>query len=72
MVENLKTDAVENQIEPIANAALRLNDAIDHKEVDLDQVLDLADEVMQLCRSTRTAFVATAQETIADVEQHPA
>lgn len=64
VVENLKFDAVENQIEPIADAALRLNDAIDQNELELDQVLNLADEVMQLCRSTRTAFNTMAQDTI--------
>ena len=61
VVEHLKIDAVENQIQPIADAAFRLNNAIDQNEGELDQVLKLADEVMHLCRSTRTAFVTSAQ-----------
>lgn len=66
-VEELKTDAINNQIEPIADAALRLNDALGEKDSDVLNVLELADEVMDLCRSTRTAFVDTANATMGDL-----
>ena len=64
IVEELKVDAVENQIEPIADAAVRLNQAIDIDRSDLNQVLDLADEVMEMCRLTRNSFITTAHDTI--------
>ena len=63
VVENLKVDAVENQVAPIADAALRLNDALGQTDSDLLHVLELADEVMEMCRSTRGAFVESAERT---------
>jgi len=69
VVEDLKLDAVENRIAPIADAALRLNDAIGAKDSDLLQVLELADEVMGMCRSTRGAFVESAERTVTTEKQ---
>ena len=68
VVEELKNDAVENQASGIVDAAERLDVALGN-DTDILQVLELADEVMGMCRSTRGAFVETAEKTFGD--DHP-
>lgn len=50
--------------EDMTNAADRLDDMIDKNEDDLEQVLVLANEVIEICRSSRTTFVDAAETIV--------
>ncbi|MEM9409872.1 MAG: diguanylate cyclase [Planctomycetota bacterium] len=57
-VEGLKEEAHSVDIGVIADAADRLETIIETGDSKLSQVMEIAEEVMQLCRSTRTSIVA--------------
>jgi len=62
VVDDLKRDA--NQTEDMSLAAERLDDMINNDEDDLEQVLVLANEVIDLCRSSRNTFVDAAETIV--------
>jgi len=55
VVDQLKIDATEAK--RVTDAANRLDDALKNSDEDLESVLSLANEVMKICRSTRSKFV---------------
>ena len=59
VVAELKRDADESS--QVSDAAGRLDSAINSNENDLEKVLSLANEVMEVCRSTRKTFVDAAE-----------
>ena len=59
VVEGLKNEAESGQIEMIADAASRLEMVLNTENAKLSQVMEVAEEVMQLCRSTRSSLVAS-------------
>ena len=61
VVTGLKQDA--NQTGGISDAADRLDDIIDDED-NLDKVLSLANEVVEICRSSRTTFVDAAETIV--------
>ncbi len=63
-VESLRDDAASKQLTPITEATVRLNDAIAYEESDLESVMQLADEVLGLCRRSRSTFVDSAEATV--------
>ncbi len=64
VVNDLKLDATESNVEPLSVAADELQNAIPDSSEDFEQILILADEIMELCRSTRNSFVSNAQQMI--------
>ncbi|MEM7783751.1 MAG: diguanylate cyclase, partial [Planctomycetota bacterium] len=62
IVEELKQDSKGNQA--VQAATKKLNQAIDLGSDDIDEVLQLANEVMTLCRASRSAFVGAASAII--------
>jgi hypothetical protein len=65
VVENLKNEAGERKIDPIADAANRLEAAMQAENAKTSQLMEIAEEVMQLCRSTRNALV-TSTNTVSN------
>ncbi|WP_162273994.1 diguanylate cyclase [Mariniblastus fucicola] len=65
VVQQLRADASgDSQVDEVAN---RLDDAIGvTPQADLEEVLNLANEVMQICRESRNTFVQTAESIVAD------
>ena len=61
-VEGLKCEADAVDIGVISDAANRLEAVMETGDSKLSQVMEIAEEVMQLCRSTRTSIVATDQQ----------
>ena len=61
-VESLKGEAESGEIETIADAASRLEKVLNTEDSKLSQVMEVAEEVMQLCRSTRKALVAPVEQ----------
>jgi diguanylate cyclase (GGDEF)-like protein/putative nucleotidyltransferase with HDIG domain len=62
VVDSLKENS--KQSEPVVNVASQLDDAINSPVEDMNQVLKLANEVMEICRSSRSAFVDAAESII--------
>ena len=63
VVDQLRIDALGNM--QVTDAANRLDMAIDDSsEHDLDEVLRLANEVMQVCRDSRSTFVNAAESIV--------
>ncbi len=62
VVNQLKQETVEN--EPVAIIADRLDDAINTPNGDLQKVLSLANEVMDICRASRSRFVNVAETIV--------
>ncbi len=63
IVHQLKEDADVGNIQMISDAASRLESAIRTNDTELGQVLQLAEDVMRLCRSTRNAIVESASDS---------
>ena len=61
MVTELKQDA--SQAGEVSNTADRLDSMI-QEEDDLEKVLQLANEVVDVCRSSRSTFVETAESIV--------
>ena len=61
VVENLKLEATNCEIGEISDAAVRLEEAMEEDGSKLSQVMAIAEEVMQLCRSTRSSIVGDTQ-----------
>ena len=61
VVTELKQDA--NQTGEVSNAADRLDSMI-QEEDNLEKVLQLANEVVDICRSSRSTFVETAETIV--------
>ena len=62
VVQQLCLDSSEGS--EISQVAARLDVAIGTSEKDLDEVLALANEVMQICRKSRTTFVDAAESIV--------
>ena len=67
VVQQLRDDACgDTQVTEVAN---RLDDAIgDSNSDDLEEVLNLANEVLQICRDSRTTFVDAAESIVGTTE----
>ena len=65
VVQRLRVDASgDTQVNDVAN---RLDNAIgESSHDDLEEVLNLANEVMQICRDSRTTFVDAAESIVGD------
>ena len=57
VVDCLKNDASQFGIGKISDAAVRLEDVMSMNDSKLSHVMEVAEEVMQLCRFTRSSFV---------------
>lgn len=66
VVESLKSDADDYGIGKITDAASRLENVMSMDDSKLSQVMEIAEEVMQLCRFTRSSFVETTDSSPAD------
>ncbi|MEM7457397.1 MAG: diguanylate cyclase [Planctomycetota bacterium] len=62
VVASLKDNAINNQLKPMTDVTVKLNDAIINEE-SVESVLELADEVLNMCRSSRSAFVDSSETT---------
>lgn len=62
VVESLRLASLD--FEPVTDAASRLDEAINDSGDDLEKVIEMANEVMELCRASRTAFVDVAEHII--------
>ncbi len=59
VVEAIRQDRDVNQVDEILDTAIKLDTAISQMN-EFEDVLDLANEMMQLCRSTRATFLERA------------
>ena len=60
-VEELKDEAEQGSLSTISEAANRLEDVLNTDDSNLSQVMEMAEEVMQLCRSTRQSLLPTTE-----------
>ena len=62
VVQQLRRDASgDSQVNDVAN---KLDEAIGSSQDDLEEVLNLANEVMQICRDSRSTFVDAAETIV--------
>ena len=62
VVDSLKGDANTFGIGMISDATQKLEDIMSTNDSKLSQVMEVAEEVMQLCRFTRSAFVESTED----------
>ncbi len=62
VVDNIKSDVASRGVNMISDATDRLEEVMSTNNSKLSQVMEVAEEVMQLCRSTRSSLVHTDEE----------
>ena len=62
IVQELKQTARKAHVDPVVDAAIRLQEALHENETELTQVMELTSEVMDLCRSTRSVIMNTESD----------
>ena len=66
IVDGIKVQAVGDNTPRMEDAVGRLETAMDSDSEEMERVLELAEEVMSLCRSTRRTFVGATEESLAE------
>jgi diguanylate cyclase (GGDEF)-like protein len=57
IAQRVEATAMQHNIDSVVQAANRLEMSIDHNEASLNQLMGLADEIIDLCRSARTQII---------------